>query len=86
MDDMNYATFSTGEGVGGGFNPVDENYPAGSVVPYVAVDDVDSALAEAESLGGKTLAPKMEVPGVGDIAIFADPSGNMIGLIKGEEM
>jgi predicted enzyme related to lactoylglutathione lyase len=52
---------------------------------YVGVDDVQAALDKAESLGGKTLVPLMELPMGGKIAIFGDPEGNMIGLFKGPE-
>jgi predicted enzyme related to lactoylglutathione lyase len=52
---------------------------------YVGVDDVSAALAKAESLGGKTAVPEMELPMGGKIAIFTDPEGNMIGLFKGSE-
>jgi hypothetical protein len=80
MPEMNYATFDTGEGVGGGFNPVQENNPAGTVAVYVHSDDIDASLAKAEELGGKTLVPKSEIPGVGWFGFFSDPTGNMIGL------
>jgi predicted enzyme related to lactoylglutathione lyase len=50
---------------------------------YVAVDDVQAALDKAESLGGTTTVPPMDLPMGGKIAIFNDPEGNMIGLFKG---
>lgn len=80
IPEMNYATFETGEGVGGGFNPVQENNPAGTVIVYVATDDIDSTLARAEMLGGKTMVPKSEIPGMGWFGLFSDPSGNQVGL------
>ena len=80
IPEMNYATFETGS-VGGGLNPVQETYPAGTVVVYVHTDDIDATLVKAESLGGKTLVPKSEIPGVGWFGLFADPTGNMIGLL-----
>jgi len=42
---------------------------------YFNVDDVDSSVSRAESLGAKTLAPAMDVPGVGRMAMLADPQG-----------
>jgi len=80
MPEMNYATFDTGDGVGGGFNPVQENNPAGTVTVYVHSDDIDASLAKAEELGGMTLVPKSEIPSVGWFGLFSDPTGNMIGL------
>jgi predicted enzyme related to lactoylglutathione lyase len=80
MPEMNYATFEAEGGPGGGFNPVSENYPAGTVSVYVGTDDIDATLAKAESLGGKTLVPKSEIPNYGWFAFFRDPTGNMVGL------
>lgn len=81
MPEMNYATFTGGEGVGGGFNPVSEQYPAGTITFYVQTNDVTGDLLRAQTLGGKILVPRSEIPGVGWFGFFADPSGNMIGLI-----
>jgi len=79
---MNYTTFSFGqEGMGGGFNPVQEGNPPGTVVPYIQTDDIDAVLAKVEAKGGKTLMPKMEIPGVGFIAQFSDPTGNRMALL-----
>jgi len=80
--EMNYTTFSTGEGsVGGGLNPVQEGNPAGTVVPYIQTDDIDATLAKIEARGGQTVVPKMEIPGVGFIAHFSDPTGNRMALL-----
>ena len=51
------------------------------VTVYVQVDDVAAALAKAESLGGKTQVPPVEIP-TGTFAWFTDPDGNTIGLWK----
>jgi predicted enzyme related to lactoylglutathione lyase len=51
------------------------------VTVYVQVDDVPGYLARAESLGGKTLVPPVEIP-EGTFAWFVDPDGNAIGLWK----
>ena len=50
---------------------------------YVQVDDLDAYLKKAESLGGKTITPPMEIPGIVTLAHFADPEGNVVGIIKG---
>lgn len=55
--------------------------PHNYVTVYVQVDDVPAYLAKAESLGGKTLVPPVEIP-QGIFAWFADPDGNTIGLWK----
>lgn len=83
---MDYTTFTSGEGgVGGGFNPVGEGNEAGTVVVYIAVDDVQATLDEIEQHGGKTLMEATDVPDVGTIAQFIDPTGNRMAVIKGVE-
>ncbi len=78
---FNYHQFAAEGGPGGGFVGVDDQtYKAGDIVPYVGTDDIDAFLKKAESLGGKTLMPKTEIPGIGWFAFFADPTGNRIGL------
>ncbi|HLE51570.1 MAG TPA: VOC family protein [Anaerolineales bacterium] len=78
--ELNYASFEPGEGVGGGFNPVQEGNPAGSVVVYIGTDDIEASLAKAETLGGKAIVPKTEIPGFGWFGMFLDPTGNKMGL------
>lgn len=81
--EMNYTTFQADGGPGGGFVSACEQVKAGDVRVYVATDDIDGTLADVERLGGKTLMPKMPIPNVGAIAIFADPTGNAVGLFTG---
>jgi uncharacterized protein len=45
------------------------------------VDDVQAALDKAVELGGKKLVGPVKIPN-GTFAWFADPEGNMIGLLK----
>ena len=49
---------------------------------YAQVNDLQAYLKKAESLGGKTVIPPQEVPGMGHFAWFADPDGNVVGLWK----
>lgn len=69
-------------GLGGGIGGEPDGTP-GHVTIYVVVSDLQAALDKAESLGGKTINPPMDVPDGPTIAHFADPAGNMIGLMKG---
>ena len=79
--ELNYSTFDYGsEVMGGGLNPVQEGNPAGTVIVYVDTDDIDASLAKVESLGGKLVTPKTEMPGIGWFGLFRDPTGNLIGL------
>lgn len=49
---------------------------------YVQVDNLEAYLDKVAALGGKTLIPPQEVPGMGSFAWFSDPDGNTIGLWK----
>jgi predicted enzyme related to lactoylglutathione lyase len=55
--------------------------PHNYTIFYVQVDDVQSYLNKATSLGGKTVVPPVEIPN-GTFAWFTDPEGNTIGLWK----
>lgn len=47
---------------------------------YVVVDDLTATLAEVERHGGRVLVPRMPFAGGGEVALFADPDGNVVGL------
>lgn len=84
----NYVQFQAEGGPGGGFVEVGEGggnvqYKPDSLLVYVSTDDIDATLARVESLGGKTLMTKTEIPHVGWWAAFTDPSGNRVGLFTG---
>ena len=48
---------------------------------YVTVDSVDDTLAKCTALGGKTLVPAMDVPGVGRMAVIQDPQGAVLNVM-----
>ena len=77
---MNYGMVEpSGTGIGGGVGAGEGD---GHVTVYVEVDDLQATLTKAEGLGGKTTMPPMAVPGGPEIAMFADPEGHQIGLVK----
>lgn len=49
---------------------------------HVVVAKLSEARAKAESLGAKILAPEINVPGVGLMAIISDPWGAVISLFE----
>ena len=78
-----YAMVSTGAegGIAGGVGaPPDAS--AGHVTFYVEVDDLAKALEQIEAAGGRTVQPPMDVPNGPSIALFADPEGHVVGLVK----
>jgi predicted enzyme related to lactoylglutathione lyase len=84
MGPMTYTSFMNGERPAGGmYEPPPE---MGNVPPhwlaYFAVDDTDAKVQKATELGGKTIAPPMDIPGTGRFAIIQDPQGAAFGIIK----
>jgi len=80
-----YVQFRAEGGPGGGFVEVGQSglpieYKTDSLLVYVGTDDIDATLAKVESLGGKILMSKTEIPHVGWWAVFADPTGNRVAL------
>jgi len=61
---------------------VQEDFPAGTVIVYVQTEDISGALEAVSERGGQTVQAPMPVPGVGQIAIFRDPTGNLVGLLQ----
>lgn len=78
---MDYGMVDTGgEGIAGGIGPA----PGRNLVTiYVQVPDPQAYLNKVEEMGGKTIVPVTEIPGSVTFAQFADPEGNVIGLLKG---
>jgi uncharacterized protein len=82
MGPTDYTTVQDPDGIGGGIGGVPEGYD-GHVTFYVQVRDVDTALAQAESLGGRRMMGPDEVPGIGIvIGLLQDPEGHVIGLMS----
>ena len=80
--EMDYHMFQAEGGPGGGFVTIggEAGTKAGDVLVYIASDDIEADLRKVEARGGKTVAPKMEIPQTGWFGVFTDPSGNKIGL------
>lgn len=82
----NYGLVDTraGAGITGGIGgTVEGTTDQACVRIFVQVDDLQGYLTRAESLGGKTIMPPTEIPGAVTMALFADPGGNVTGLVKG---
>ncbi len=80
---MQYGVVDTG-GVPGGING---GVGAGTngqsrVTVYAKVDNLQKTLDRVEQLGGNTILPPTEVPGGPKLAMFADPTGNITGIIE----
>jgi predicted enzyme related to lactoylglutathione lyase len=51
-------------------------------LPYVAVDDADATLERAKRHGGTILFGPEEIPGVGRLGGWSDPTGAALAIIK----
>lgn len=69
-------------GINGGVGQAMRGQP-GHVTFYIAVDDLTAALKKVESLGGRKVSDPMDIPNGPSIAMFTDPEGHLIGLVKG---
>jgi predicted enzyme related to lactoylglutathione lyase len=72
-----------GKPVAGAMKPPMEGVPP-FWMTYFKVEDVDLAVARAVELGGQVYAPAFDVPGVGRLAVLADPSGAAFSIMAGE--
>ncbi len=80
---MDYGMIETNAqgGINGGIAPTRDNIAR--IAFYVEVEDLRATLTKAESLAGKTLMPPMQIPNRMWMAMFTDPDGNPVGLMKG---
>jgi len=81
-DKFDYVMFQPQDGPGGGMAPLSDDVEPGDTVVYVGTDDIDATLAKAEALGASVVQGEMEIPGMGWLAVFKDPTGNRVGLWK----
>lgn len=84
LDEPHYALVDTGRdgAIGGGI--ADAAGP-NQVIFYIEVDDPQPYLDRIEHAGGKTVVPVTVIPGMVTFAQFADPQGNVVGLVKRAE-
>lgn len=86
MVDAKDNTSMTGDnGIGGGIGQGPDGYE-GHVTFYVAVPDVEEALQKAESLGGTRVMGPENIMDMVELGQFKDPEGNVIGLVKDQQM
>lgn len=82
IPEMNYRMADTGTdaGIKGGImKPQQGPWPA-KLTFYVDVDDLEAYCDKIKKAGGKILVDRMEIPGVGALALFEDPDGRVLGL------
>ena len=84
LDGGDYALVDTQTkgAIGGG---IGEARGPNQLVFYIEVDDPQAYLNRIEKAGGKTIVPVTVVPDMVTFAQFADPQGNVVGLVKRNE-
>jgi uncharacterized protein len=78
----NYFMFAPDGGQPSGGVGADPSGGNGHVTWYAESDDLQGTLDKAESLGGSTVMPPTEIMQGTSIALFSDPEGHVIGLVK----
>lgn len=76
-----YTLIQTGQEPTGGILPNAATHGP-SLNAYFSVASIDDCLRKVTQAGGEVLMPKTAVPGVGHLAIFADPEGIAVGVIQ----
>ena len=75
-----YSQVKPGSGINGGIGAMGQDRQ--HVTFYVAVENVEAALALIESKGGKKAFGPHPIPDGSIIAGFTDPEGHLVGLVQ----
>lgn len=57
----------------------------GKLAFYIDVDDLEAYGEKIKQAGGKMVVENMNVPGVGQLSLFEDPDGRVLGMWKQEK-
>lgn len=84
IPEMAYRLVDTGGsgGINGGIMTPQKGPWPDKLTFYIDVEDIEASLEKVQKAGGNVVVPKMEVPGVGWLALFSDPDERVIGLWK----
>ena len=79
-----YWILKSGDEMAGGLMAMPPAVPDGTPpywMSYVAVDDIDAAVAKVAGLGGTVLTDPFDIPNVGRMGVIQDPQGAVISLM-----
>jgi predicted enzyme related to lactoylglutathione lyase len=84
LPELNYQLVETGGqgGINGGIMKPKAGPWPGKLAFYIDVDDIDRFSERIQQAGGKIVLGKTEVPGVGELSLFEDPDGRVLGMWK----
>lgn len=84
-----YWLISTGDdqepGIDGGLARREDSPLSQSITNTIDVASVDAAVQAVKANGGEIILPKSPVHGVGWVAYFKDPEGNVFGMMEQDE-
>ncbi len=75
-----------GRAIGGALTLTDEMCSAGAKpgwLGYVGVDDLAARTADLVEGGGKVIRPRVEIPGLIELTVVADPHGAVFVMYRG---
>ncbi|MCZ6839724.1 MAG: VOC family protein [Alphaproteobacteria bacterium] len=84
MEGGAYWMLKAGDDRAGGLMAMPSAVPDGTPpywMSYIAVDDVDAAVAKVSGLNGTVLTEPFDIPNVGRMAVIQDPQGAVISLM-----
>jgi len=81
MPEGPYHVLKAGDEMVGGVMASKEDKAPSMWLTWLQVDDVDATVASIGVNGGNTLSPVMDVPMIGRMAVVADPTGGVFGVI-----
>jgi hypothetical protein len=81
-----YTTWTANDEPVGGLVELADEAAAGGVLPgwmlYVAVEDIDATIRQAQALGGRLEAGPSDVPDDGRFAVLSDPQGAVFSILQ----
>ena len=82
--DEHYWLCKTGDESAPGINGaiIKKRSPEHPIVNSIGVNNIKQAVEVIEASGGIIVVPVMAIPGVGWVAYFKDPDGNILGIIQ----
>ena len=85
MEEGSYWMMKAGDVPVAGIMDMIAPIPAGTPphwLSYLAVDDIDARLQKATAAGATLIREPFDIPGIGRIAILADPTGAVMGWMS----
>jgi uncharacterized protein len=84
IPELNYRAVETGGkgGINGGIMKPQRGPWPGKLAFYIDVDDLEDYSRKVQQAGGRIVVERVDVPGVGQLALFEDPEGRVLGMWK----